>query len=59
MVKPKTEYDCFDIPIVQISVNKEVVKMATKRLNGEGSWGTKTISGKKYVRFRKIYDGRV
>lgn len=37
MVKPKTEYDCFDIPIVQISVNKEVVKMATKRLNGEGS----------------------
>ena len=58
MVKPKTEYDCFDIPIVQISVNKEVAKMATKRLNGEGSWGTKTISGKKYVRFRKIYDGK-
>lgn len=29
--------------------------MATKRVNGEGSWGYKTIKGKKYKRFTKTY----
>lgn len=26
-----------------------------RRLKGEGSWGTKTVSGKTYVRYRKVY----
>lgn len=29
--------------------------MATKRVNGEGSWGYKTVKGKKYKRFTKTY----
>lgn len=28
-----------------------------RRLKGEGSWGTKTVSGKTYVRYRKVYNG--
>lgn len=32
--------------------------MSMKRLNGEGTWGNKTINGIKYVRFRKTYDGK-
>lgn len=32
--------------------------MSTNRcLKGEGSWGTKTVSGKTYVRYRKVYNG--
>ena len=30
-----------------------------KRMNGEGSWGTKMIKGKKYYRYSKTYpEGR-
>ena len=32
--------------------------MSTNRcLKGEGSWGTKTVFGKTYVRYRKVYNG--